>query len=71
MAYWFISINERKILSKMRTLITGGAGFIGCHLAERLVKLKHKVIILDNLSTGRKKNIESIKHKVKFIKCDI
>ena len=44
----------------MQIVVTGGAGFIGCHLAERLVKLKHKVIILDNLSTGRKKNIESI-----------
>ena len=42
----------------MKSLITGGAGFIGSHLAEKLVKLKHKVIILDNLSTGRKKNLE-------------
>ena len=55
----------------MKSLITGGAGFIGCHLAERLVELNHKVIILDNLSTGRKKNLDKIKHKVKFIKCDI
>ena len=55
----------------MKSLITGGAGFIGCHLTERLVKLNHKVIILDNLSTGRKRNLDKIKHKVKFIKCDI
>ena len=55
----------------MKSLITGGAGFIGCHLAERLVELNHKVIILDNLSTGRKRNLDKIKHKVKFIKCDI
>ena len=55
----------------MKSLITGGAGFIGCHLAERLVELNHKDIILDNLSTGRKRNLDKIKHKVKFIKCDI
>ena len=55
----------------MKSLITGGAGFIGCNLAESLLKSKHKVIILDNLSTGRLKNIEKIKHKIKFIKCDI
>ena len=55
----------------MISLITGGAGFIGCHLAERLVKLNHKVIILDNFTTGRKKNLENISRKVKIVKCDI
>ena len=55
----------------MKSLITGGAGFVGCHLADKLVKLNHKVTILDNLSTGRERNIEKIKHKIKFIKCDI
>jgi len=55
----------------MKSLITGGAGFIGCHLAENLVRLNHKVIILDNFRTGKKKNIKKIKHKIKIIKCDI
>ena len=55
----------------MKSLITGGAGFIGCHLAESLVKLNHKVIILDNFLIGRKKNIKKIKNKIKIIKCDI
>ena len=36
----------------MKSIITGGAGFLGCHLAEYLVKLNHKVIIIDNFSTG-------------------
>lgn len=40
-----------------RCLVTGGAGFIGCHVASLLIKHGHKVIILDNLSTGNKRNI--------------
>ena len=55
----------------MKVLITGGAGFIGSNLAEKLVKLGHKVIILDNLSTGRINNLKNIKNKIKFINCDI
>ena len=41
----------------MHVLITGGAGFIGSHLAEELIRLGHEVTILDNLSTGRYENI--------------
>jgi len=41
----------------MRVCITGGAGFIGSHLAERLIELGHEVSVIDNLSTGRKRNI--------------
>ena len=44
----------------MKVLITGGAGFIGSHLAERLLELNHEVFIIDNLWTGRLANIESI-----------
>ena len=36
----------------MRSLITGGGGFIGSHLAEKLVKMNHKVIVIDNFSVG-------------------
>jgi len=45
----------------MRALITGGAGFIGSHLAERLLKDGNKVVVIDNLSTGSLKNIEGFK----------
>ena len=45
----------------MRTLITGGAGFIGSHLAERLLALGHEVQALDNLSTGSIDNISHLK----------
>ncbi len=44
----------------MKMLVTGGAGFIGSHLAARLVKLGHDVRVLDNFATGRRSNIEAI-----------
>ena len=45
----------------MRYLITGGAGFIGSHLAERLLEKGERVVLLDNLSTGSMENIRHIK----------
>jgi UDP-glucuronate decarboxylase len=44
----------------MRVLVTGGAGFIGSHLCDRLVADGHRVVCLDNLFTGRKENIEHL-----------
>ena len=46
----------------MKILITGGAGFIGSHLAERLLDLDHEVFIIDNLRTGKLSNIEKIQN---------
>ncbi|MBW2616601.1 MAG: GDP-mannose 4,6-dehydratase [Deltaproteobacteria bacterium] len=46
----------------MKVLITGGAGFIGSHLAERLLELGHEVFIIDNLWTGKLSNIEKIQN---------
>ncbi len=46
----------------MKALITGGAGFIGSHLAERLLELGHEVFIIDNLWTGKLSNIEKIQN---------
>ena len=45
-----------------KILVTGGAGFIGSHLCEQLVKQQHQVICLDNFFTGRKKNIRNLIH---------
>jgi UDP-glucose 4-epimerase len=55
----------------MRAIILGGAGFIGSHLAEKLLNSNYQVKIIDNLSTGRRENINHIKKKIKFIKADI
>ncbi len=52
----------------MKILITGGAGFIGSNIADTYIEAGHKVIIVDNLSSGNKKNINS---KAKFYKADI
>ena len=54
--------------SSNNILVTGGAGYIGSHIVENLVKSKNNVIILDNLVTGSKKLINK---KAKFIKADI
>lgn len=50
----------------MNVLITGGAGFIGSHLADRLLEGGHRVIALDNLSTGRHSNIEHLLGRTDF-----
>ena len=55
----------------MKILITGGAGFIGSHLVKKLLDKKHKIIVIDNFSTGRKLNIDEFKHKIKIVKADI
>lgn len=52
----------------MKTLVTGGAGFIGSHIVDRLVQHGHDVWIVDDLSTGKKENIN---RKAEFIKIDI
>ncbi len=50
----------------MRVLITGGAGFIGSHLAEHLLEAKHHVAVIDNLSTGSIVNIKHLKEHPAF-----
>ena len=50
----------------MRALITGGAGFIGSHLAEALLDHGHKVLVIDNLSTGSIENIMHLKARAGF-----
>ena len=50
----------------MKAFLTGGAGFVGSHLAERLLALGHEVLILDNLSTGSIDNISHLKGEPRF-----
>ena len=55
----------------MNFVITGGAGFIGSHIAEYLIDNGHQVTIFDNLSNGKKDNLRSIIDKVEFVNGDI
>jgi UDP-glucose 4-epimerase len=50
----------------MRVLVTGGAGFIGSHLCERLIKGGHSVTVIDNFSTGRASNLANLKENDDF-----
>lgn len=63
-----VSIWTEKGCNSMNILITGGAGFIGSHLADALLAEGHSVTIIDNLSTGSKAFIPS---KARFIEADI
>ena len=58
-------------MAKGKVLVTGGAGFIGSNLTERLVKEKYDVTVIDNLLTGREENLEGILSNINFIKGDI
>ena len=51
----------------MKALVTGGAGFIGSHLVDELIRQKYKVTVLDNLSTGTLKNLKFVKEQTKII----
>ena len=63
----------RKYSTCKRILITGGAGFLGSHLAERLVDEGNEVIVVDNLFTGQKANIQELRSRqsFEFIRHDI
>src|SRR5438093_6397701 len=56
---------------KSKCLVTGGAGFIGSHLAERLVALGHEVRVVDNLSTGNEANLADIAGDIEFLRGDL
>lgn len=53
-------------MNRTRVLVTGGAGFIGSHLCEKLVELNYDVICLDNLFTGKKENIQHLMKESNF-----
>jgi UDP-glucuronate decarboxylase len=53
-------------MGQMRVLVTGGAGFLGSHLSERLINHGHEVLCLDNFYTGSKQNIEHLLLNTKF-----
>jgi len=55
----------------VKFVITGGAGFIGSHIAKHLVEKNHDVVVVDNLSRGRLENLSKIKEQIEFKKMDI
>ena len=55
----------------MKSIVTGGAGFIGSHLVDELLELGHDVTILDNLSTGRLDNLTHVEGQVRIVECDL
>ncbi|PYP84462.1 MAG: LPS biosynthesis protein WbpP [Blastocatellia bacterium AA13] len=58
-------------MSKRLYLVTGGAGFIGSHIATRLIRDGHRVRVLDNFSSGKLKNLSEIKDEIEIIRGDI
>ncbi|HEV7309037.1 UDP-glucuronic acid decarboxylase family protein [Ensifer sp.] len=60
-------VGQREFLKKIsgiprRVLVTGGSGFLGSHLCERLLSLGHTVVCIDNFSTGRRENLAHLTH---------
>jgi len=59
------------LAARARCLVTGGAGFIGSHLTERLVTLGHHVRVVDNLSTGDEANLAGVASEIEFLRGDL
>lgn len=56
----------------MRYLVTGGAGFLGMNLCQRLIERGHKVVVIDNLISGQRENVKKLEGKgLKFIRGDV
>ncbi|HVJ91353.1 MAG TPA: SDR family oxidoreductase [Labilithrix sp.] len=60
----------------MKALVTGGAGFIGSHIAHRLVEDGHGVVVIDNLFTGKRENLEPLRpssraERIRFVEGDV
>ena len=53
-------------MKKSIAIVTGGCGFIGSHLADYLIKLNYEVVVIDNLSVGRRENISQLNENSKF-----
>ena len=58
-------------MGRMRCLVTGGAGFIGSHVAEQMVREGHEVRVIDNLSTGSESNLEHLRGDLELVIGDL
>jgi nucleoside-diphosphate-sugar epimerase len=55
----------------VRALVTGGAGFIGSHIAHRLLESGHEVVVLDNFFTGKRENLAAIAKDIRLVEGDV
>jgi UDP-glucose 4-epimerase len=67
----WVSRLEAELNGRFACLVTGGAGFIGSHLVEELVRLGHTVRVVDNLSTGDEANLAPVADEIDFIVGDL
>ena len=56
---------------RMKIIVTGGAGFIGSHLTDRLVELNHEVVVVDNFTSGKLENLHNSMSKISLVNIDI
>ena len=66
-----MKILMEEFLRDMRIIVTGGAGFIGSHLTEKLLSMGADITVVDNFSTGRKDNLKDFIKKINVIEADI
>ncbi len=59
------------MMAAMRALVTGGAGFIGSHIAQRLLESGHEVVVLDNFFSGSRANLKAIGEGVRLVEGDV
>jgi UDP-glucose 4-epimerase len=59
------------MIENKKIIVTGGAGFIGSNLLDKLIMKNNEIIVLDNLSTGRKENLSHLIDEINLIQCDI
>jgi len=61
----------KKTLKRKKILVTGGAGFIGSNLIKNLLRDGHKIIVIDNLTTGSSDNLKTVRKEIKFIRSSV
>ena len=61
----------KKTRKRKKILVTGGAGFIGSNLVKNLLRDGHKIIVIDNLTTGSSDNLKAVKKEIKFIRSSV